>query len=200
MESRTIQHYGIDFENLKYNSDELAMIRRMHKESVMIKYDPNDISKIYVLDPKTKQFITVPCTDLPYARKTLFQHQLIKKFIRKENKKIDVTNLMRAEQRIIEIIDNERMLTKKVRRASKQARYKDVSQKSQYVQTLPNQRPDPRSSDNHSLLSDDEFDPYLIEETDNIERVPFIIDNDDDLEDLYADDPEWHADYSRKDQ
>lgn len=198
--SRKIQHYGIDFESLQYNSEELSLIRRRHKASVTMKYNPNDISHIYVLDPQTNHYITVPCNDLPYAHKTLFQHQLIKKFIRKENKKIDINNLMHAEERIMEIIENERVLTKKIRRASKQARYKNVSQKTHHVQTLPNQSSDPRPLDKLSLFSDDEFDPYSIENIDNNEIAPFINENDDDLEDLYADDPEWHADYSRKDQ
>jgi len=38
--TRKIQHYGIDFEGLRYNSDELSLLRRQYSDRVTIKYDP----------------------------------------------------------------------------------------------------------------------------------------------------------------
>ncbi|WP_417500094.1 Mu transposase C-terminal domain-containing protein [Methylophaga sp.] len=193
--SRKIQHYGIDFESLKYNSVELSMIRRKHKGSVTIKFNPNNISEIYVLTPDTKQFITVPCTDLPYAYKTLFQHQLIKKVLRKDNKKLDINNLMRTEEQIIQIIESEKILTKKIHRASKQARYKNVSQQTNQVQGIPIKETESLSLDKHTIFKDDGFDPYVSDQGNNP-----LENDDDDIDSIYADDPDWHADYSRKDQ
>jgi len=196
---RTIQHYGIDFEKLRFNSDELALIRRKYKGKVTVKYDPNDISKIYVLDPLSSHFITVPCIDYEYAHKTLFQHQLIKRFTQQQNLKINVDNFMLAERRIIEIIEEDRNLTKKIRRATKQARFKNVSQKTQHVQTLT-EHDKPRSLDTLSLFQNDDFDPYAVDKYEQPENIStsFLDTNDDDLNNLYADHPDWHADYSRK--
>lgn len=200
MLTRKIQHYGIDFESLRYNSEELSMIRREHSGEVKIKYNPNDISFIYVMVPRTQQFIVVPCNDLPYAKKTLYQHQLIKKFARRQNLKIDITNFMRAEKRILEIIENEKILTKKIRRSSKQARYRDVSQKTQHAQNLSGQENKPLQLDNISLLDDDGFDPYQTDIGSRPKKLPANLLEADDLEmdELYADNPDWHADYSRK--
>ena len=196
---RTIQHYGIDFEKLRFNSDELALIRRKYKGKVTVKYDPNDISKIYVLDPLSSHFITVPCIDYEYAHKTLFQHQLIKRFTQQQNLKINVDNFMLAERRIIEIIEEDRNLTKKIRRATKQARFKNVSQKTQHVQTLT-EHDKPRSLDTLSLFQNDDFDTYAVDKYEQPENIStsFLDTNDDDLNNLYADHPDWHADYSRK--
>ncbi len=198
--TRKIQHYGIDFESLRYNSDELSLIRRQHTGEVTIKYDPNNLSRIYVLNPLKPEYLIVPCNDLPYAYKTLYQHKLIKQFIRKQNQTINIDNLMRAEQRIAEIIEEEKILTKKVRRAAKQARYRDIRQNTQDVQTLPGEVKS-RPLDKISIFEEDEFDPYAEGVTnDYSSAIPVSFDNDDeDLESLYADDPEWRADYSRKD-
>ncbi|MED5509222.1 MAG: transposase family protein [Pseudomonadota bacterium] len=198
--TRKIQHYGIDFESLRYNSDELSLIRRQHTGEVTIKYDPNDLSRIYVLNPLEPEYLVVPCNDLPYAYKTLYQHKLIKQFTRKQNQSINHDNLMRAEQRIAEIIEEETILTKKVRRAAKQARYRDIRQNTQDVQTLPGDVKS-RPLDKISIFEEDEFDPYAEAMTnDSSNAAPVLFDNDDeDLESLYADDPEWRADYSRKD-
>lgn len=198
--TRKIQHYGIDFESLRYNSDELSLIRRQHTGEVTIKYDPNDLSRIYVLNPVKSEYLMVPCNDLPYAHKTLYQHKLIKQFTRKQNQSINTDNLMRAEQRIAEIIEEEKILTKKVRRAAKQARFRDIRQNTQDVQTLPGDVKS-RPLDKISIFEEDEFDPYAEAMTnDSYNAAPVLFDNDDeDLESLYADDPEWRADYSRKD-
>lgn len=198
--TRTIQHYGIEFESLRYNSDELSLLRRKHDSKVIIKYDPNDISKIYVLDPSSQnKYITVPCNDQIYARKTLFQHQLIKKFNRRLNLTISVENLMRAEDRIIEIIESEKALTKKIRRASKQARFKDISQKTKQSQALPGEISQSRTLENLSLFNNGDFDPYDSQKREEPVKInSSFLEGDDDLDDLYADDPNWHASYSRE--
>jgi len=50
---------GITFENVIYKSDELINII-YSKRKLKIKYDDDDISKIYVLHPKTNKFVVVP--------------------------------------------------------------------------------------------------------------------------------------------
>jgi len=140
----------------------------------------------------------VPCNDLPYANKTLYQHKLIKQFARKNNLSINTDILMQAEQRIAEIIEEEKALTNKIRRASKQARYKDIRQTTHQAQNLPG-NVQSKSLDNISILKEDNFDPYEDMDTSSSEATPALLENDDDLDSLYADDPEWRADYSRKD-
>jgi hypothetical protein len=52
-EERTLQRSGIDFESLRYQSPALARLRSTLVPSVRvhIKYDPADLSALYVFDP-----------------------------------------------------------------------------------------------------------------------------------------------------
>ncbi|MDM0046800.1 Mu transposase C-terminal domain-containing protein [Variovorax dokdonensis] len=51
-DSRALQHYGIDFDRLEYNSEELAaLFGRFGRIDVTILYSELDVARIYVIDP-----------------------------------------------------------------------------------------------------------------------------------------------------
>src|SRR5690606_10000454 len=88
---RTIQSYGIEFECLFYNCDELAVVRRLMSPydrgrkslpaddpasadpsdnsdgKVFLKFDPMDIGAIWVLNPLDRIYIRVPAVLEEYA-------------------------------------------------------------------------------------------------------------------------------------
>jgi putative transposase len=110
-EERVVSAKGIELDNLFYNDDELALVRRgvdSHKK-VIIKRNPSDLSLIHVYDQKHNIYLPVPAVDQKYTKGlTLYQHNVISRYVRNELKrKVDVLSLARAKQEIQEIVERE---------------------------------------------------------------------------------------------
>ncbi|NOD90506.1 MULTISPECIES: Mu transposase C-terminal domain-containing protein [unclassified Ruegeria] len=58
-ESRTLWHYGIEFESMQYNSEDLARLYRRlgPRQRVEIRYAPLDAREILVVDPHTGELV-----------------------------------------------------------------------------------------------------------------------------------------------
>ncbi len=82
---RTVNQEGIIFESIQYTSEQLAMLRRNYKPTFKteIKFDPNDLGTIYVKDPMTSRWLSVPARHAEYAvGLSLTQHRQIRKATR----------------------------------------------------------------------------------------------------------------------
>lgn len=79
----TVSHTGIEFYYLNYRSIELRDLAHQQPTpsfKTTIKYDPNDLGKVWVLNPLNREWIVVPCLQQTYANGlTLYQHKLIRK-------------------------------------------------------------------------------------------------------------------------
>lgn len=108
IEHRSVSKKGIAWENLQYNSDELGLLRRKLKkgQKVAFKYNPLDISFIYVADPDSDQYITVPASWQEYAAGlTLWQHRVISRYNRIQLKKeYNFVSICRAKELIRQIV------------------------------------------------------------------------------------------------
>lgn len=107
---RTIQPYGIEFEVLRYNCSELALLRtRMRKQDdrrVKFKYHPSDLSRIWVYNPFDKQYIEVPALAQEYTQGlSLWKHRVIRNFVLSQQGKVDIVALGRAQRKIQEIVE-----------------------------------------------------------------------------------------------
>jgi putative transposase len=121
MEKRVISRKGVELYGLYYNSPELARLRSNYepednrrkdgkrpREKATIKYDPTDLSTIYVLDPTTHEFLEVPAVNQEYTQGlTLWQHRVIKNLAASSAKRVDLVALALAKQQIQEIVDRE---------------------------------------------------------------------------------------------
>jgi putative transposase len=121
MEKRVISRKGVELNGLYYNSPELARLRSHYepednrrkdgkrpKEKATIKYDPTNLSTIYVLDPTNHQFMEVPAVNQEYTQGlTLWQHRVIKNLAASEAKRVDIVALALAKQEIQKIVDRE---------------------------------------------------------------------------------------------
>lgn len=110
LEYRTIGPSGIELYSLFYNSEELAALRSdLNGQKAALKVNPEDISTIYVYDPKNTRYIHVPAQDQEYTRGLRrWQHEVIKNYARKITEgRIDRTALMLAKRTIQEIVDSE---------------------------------------------------------------------------------------------
>ena len=121
MEKRVISRKGVELNGLYYNSPELARLRSNYepednrrkdgkrpREKATIKYDPTDLSTIYVLDPTTHEFLEVPAVNQEYTQGlTLWQHRVIKNLAASSAKRVDLVALALAKQQIQEIVERE---------------------------------------------------------------------------------------------
>jgi putative transposase len=107
VEHRAIWPYGVDFESIRYNCDDLLIPRtRLKGEKAKIKYHPGDLSRIYVFDPFDERYITVPALDQEYTRGlSLWKHRVIRNFASREQDKPDLVALGRAKRKIREIVE-----------------------------------------------------------------------------------------------
>lgn len=81
--SRQLGPEGIHFANLRYNSDELALLRRKLYKSggrnpiVKFKWQELDLGTIFVFDPFAKAFFRVPALQAYAAGLSNFVHQIV---------------------------------------------------------------------------------------------------------------------------
>jgi putative transposase len=104
---RAIQHYGIRFQSLRYNSSELTVLRtRLKGNKVKVKYHPADLSRLYVYDPFDNCYVEVPALDQTYTRGlSLWKHRIIRRAARDEYGSVDLASLGRAKRKIQEIVE-----------------------------------------------------------------------------------------------
>jgi putative transposase len=108
---RTIQHYGVDFECIRYNSPDLGYLRNQLKgRKTKIKVHPGDMSRIFVQDPFSLEYLTVPALD-PNGYTTslsLWKHRVIRRRVLDQQDKVDYAALGRARAEIQEIVNGAR--------------------------------------------------------------------------------------------
>jgi putative transposase len=121
---RVIHRYGIEFERLRYNCQDLAILRaRLKGETVKIKYHPGDLSRLYVFDPFEKRYIEALALDQEYTQGlSLWKHKVILNFARQEQHEVDAAALGHARQKIQDMVDAARK-RKRVRMRTKIARW-----------------------------------------------------------------------------
>ena len=126
---RTLEHYGIDFETLRYQNTESPELRELRKtlltlpvgeRYVTIKVDPDNIGRIYVYDHiHTKEFFEMTAYEPEYAEGlSLWAHRTIVKYrnaVNKETGQRNELSLMMARERLRELISNEFETTSSVR-------------------------------------------------------------------------------------
>ncbi|WP_170152096.1 Mu transposase C-terminal domain-containing protein [Vogesella indigofera] len=87
---RVLGHAGIELHGLRYNCEELLVIRKQLGDRLLVhlRYDPENLGSITILHPSTKAPIPVPCLTPEYADGlALYQHRLIQKALRNEGRK-----------------------------------------------------------------------------------------------------------------
>lgn len=110
-EERVPSARGIELDNLFYNDDDLALVRRTldPQKKVIVKRNPSDLSLIHVYDEKHNRYLPVPAVDQDYTRGlTLYQHTVISRYVRDELKRnVDAFSLARGKREIQEIVERE---------------------------------------------------------------------------------------------
>jgi putative transposase len=128
-QTRTIQHYGIELNNIRYKSEDLSALRqKLHKRknpSVCVKYDPSDLGYIRVQDPEDGSYIVVPAEDLEYASGTNYwQNKVICRWRYRQQKQSrqDMT-LAEARHQIQAMLNEAKIINLPAAASSRVARF-----------------------------------------------------------------------------
>lgn len=122
---RTVQEYGIMLMGLSYWTD--ALRRFIHavdpkarnlKQEFVCRYDPRDLSKIWMYEPESQKYIEVPYRDLARPPISLWELKDAKRLLREES--MSVTN----EELIFKTIDQMRAIVASESAKTKSARIK----------------------------------------------------------------------------
>lgn len=135
---RTVTRRGIEFEGLIYNNSELARLRSELKKSTKtkVKYDPTDLSMVYVLDSANCQFIEVPALHQEYTQGlTLWQHKVVKQLARRSADTVDIIALALAKEKIQIIVEREWKQSKRGKTRQSMARWLGIESSAFSVET-----------------------------------------------------------------
>ena len=123
---RSIQPYGIRFENIEYSHDVLKTLVGTHGH--FVRFDPRDISVLYFLDEKVGKYYAIPYRNTGHPPASIWEVNAAKKRAKERGLSTKAANeevifQMIAEQR--EIVDTAQRLTKTARR-DKERRKRNV--------------------------------------------------------------------------
>lgn len=125
--TRKITRRGVEFEGLIYNSWELSRFCSSESGKTTVKYDPTDLSQVYVFDKTTQQFLSIPALSQEYTKGlSLWQNKVIKQLARQEAEKVDIVALALAKEKIQKIVEQEWMSSKKGKTRTAMARWKGI--------------------------------------------------------------------------
>ncbi|AEF98495.1 Integrase catalytic region [Methylomonas methanica MC09] len=151
--ARKLNHEGVQFKGLMYNSAELAVLRKRGIASVTIRINPEDLGAIWVFDEQQGDYFTVPCTYSEYADKlTLAQHLLIRQQANQtSSERVDVDLYQRGKEKLRQLIAMANS-SKQLSQRKKAARYnsKDLQQTPFSSNALPEKIKKPSDDDYQS--------------------------------------------------
>jgi putative transposase len=108
---RTMFHYGVELEGLKYNGPELGELRRRMGigKKVELAFDPGDLGHINVFDPLKETYICVPAVDQAYATGlSLWQHKVIRRYAQHQlNARNNIVALAQAKAEIRALVERD---------------------------------------------------------------------------------------------
>jgi putative transposase len=121
----SIQRTGIRSQYLFYQSSILStlydriMIRGL-KNEIRFKYDPTDLSKIYVYDEENQKYHEVLCTDQKYSKNlNEYAHRMIIKSLKAAEKEVDKLSLAKAKAELMKMVEEEKGTTLSERKRNK---------------------------------------------------------------------------------
>jgi putative transposase len=115
-ETRLIRRDGIQLSGIHYWENALSPIAGRSKQKYLVRYDPRDLSHVYVKDRTGGQYMTVPYRDISHPPITQAEHRSVLKMLRK-NKGILIN-----EQTTFAAILKQRALVEKARKDTAAAR------------------------------------------------------------------------------
>jgi putative transposase len=116
---RTLTRTGFVIDHIHYYADALKpwIARRNHLPAFMIRRDPRDISRIWVLEPAGQHYLEIPYRTLSHPAVTLWeQRQALAKLRQQGRDQVDESALFRMIDQMREIVSTAQKATRKARR------------------------------------------------------------------------------------
>ena len=130
-ETRTVQQYGIVWDHIEYQHDVLRRWidapdpdRPKLKRKFLCRRDPRDISKIWFYDPEVEQYYAIPYRNTAHPAISIWELREAEKRVQAERPEVPVDEnlIFQAYDKMQEIEENAKKLTKKVRRNKERRR------------------------------------------------------------------------------
>lgn len=153
----TVSQGGVELHGMPFGSVELLPLRKRYGNTfkTLIKWDPDDMSEIYIQDPDDKSWITSPCRWEEYSEGLSWnQHLVIRKFAREKLKSNGAYEYLQAAR--LELHDHWLNATshKTTADSALAARYSGVTSAKVLV---PGQYAHPSTSPAKNLISQEEL-------------------------------------------
>ncbi|QWT47188.1 Mu transposase C-terminal domain-containing protein [Azospira inquinata] len=158
-EIRTVQHYGIVWDHIEYQHD---VLRRWInapdpdapklKRKFLCRRDPRDISTIWFYDPEVQEYYPIPYRNTSHPAISIWELQEAKNRIKKEHPGTPVDEMLvfDAYDKMREIEEQAKVLTKKVRRDRQRSRMGIINARNYVSPPPPEVIPSPLQSDSTS--------------------------------------------------
>lgn len=151
-ETRTVQHYGIIWDHVEYQHD---VLRRWInspdpdnpklKRKFLCRRDPRDISTIWFYDLEVQQYYAIPYRNTSHPSISIWELREAEKRLAEEqpDAPVDENLIFGAYDKMRQIEDNAKKLTKTVRRSNERRRLGIANARSHIQQTVPAELPAP---------------------------------------------------------
>ncbi len=118
--SRLLRRDGFTLNGMTYFSPNLQPLIANRKTfgKFLLRRDPRDISRIYVLHPETQVYLEIPCRTLNHPSLTLWEHKACLHYLKQHGEK----NI--NEKKIFQALDEMQMMTREAAAKNKAARRK----------------------------------------------------------------------------
>lgn len=123
---RTLTRTGFVIDHIHYFADVLKpwIARRGHLSPFLIRRDPRDISRIWVLEPDNQHYLEIPYRTLSHPAVTLWeQRQALARLRQKGRDQVDEAALFRMIQQMRDIAHTAQRTTRKARRDSERRQH-----------------------------------------------------------------------------
>lgn len=150
---RTLTRTGFVIDHIHYYANALKpWIARRERFSVfLIRRDPRDISRIWVLEPEGQHYLEIPYRTLSHPAVTLWeQRQALEKLRQRGREQVDESALFRMIGQMREIVTTAQKATRKARR--------DAGRRQHLKASARLDKPVPLEAENASLLPAKPFD------------------------------------------
>lgn len=122
-EMRMVRRDGLRLFNIHYWDDVLSLWAGQSKQRMMVRYDPRDLSKVFLHGPDGR-FHAIPCRDLRRPKITLWEHQRARDELRRRGiAAMDEQMLFDAVNAQREIVAEASARTKAARRMAQRTAY-----------------------------------------------------------------------------
>jgi putative transposase len=139
---RTLTRTGFVIDHIHYYADALKpwIARRDRLPAFLIRRDPRDISRIWVLEPEGQHYLEIPYRTLSHPAVTLWeQRQALAKLRQQGREQVDELALFRMIGQMREIVIAAQKATRKARR--------DADRRQHIKATVPPHKPVPPETD-----------------------------------------------------